>query len=313
MSCITRGIMRWGLIGGLGLAGVTLLVGPERVGAGLAQIRTKAQGVIDQCVDDPVAIRRQLEQLASQYPNRMAEVRGELSEVESQIGEIGQELERDNLVVAMTTEDLTALKGKIALAEAEVESTTRPVFIRFDGVRFDVDEARDEALRIGSIRTNYRDRVAFSQQQLKLLQEQQARLTGILQKLDEDYSTYQTQLYTLDRQIHAIERNERLIELVKEQQQTLESYDRYATVGNVRQLQARLTELTKLQTAQLETLSKNGIRNDYESRASYELQNEKDDETFKQLLDELDSESLPEAAPASTSKSIAMVDPIIIE
>ena len=71
MSCITRGILRWGLIAGLGLAGLTLLVGPQRVGAGLAQLRVKAQNVVDQVVDDPVALRRQLENLADQYPDRI--------------------------------------------------------------------------------------------------------------------------------------------------------------------------------------------------------------------------------------------------
>src|SRR5689334_25055774 len=38
---ITRCILRWGLVSGLALGGVTLLVGPERVSAGLSMIRCK--------------------------------------------------------------------------------------------------------------------------------------------------------------------------------------------------------------------------------------------------------------------------------
>ena len=43
MSCMTRGILRWGLIGGLALGAVTVLVGPDRVAAGLSQLQWEKQ------------------------------------------------------------------------------------------------------------------------------------------------------------------------------------------------------------------------------------------------------------------------------
>ena len=58
MACITRCILRWGLISGLALGGATLLIGPERVGAGFHQLQSKARGVVDQYMDNPTAMRR---------------------------------------------------------------------------------------------------------------------------------------------------------------------------------------------------------------------------------------------------------------
>ena len=49
MSGITRCILRYGVIGALALGGVTLLVGPDRMAAGLSQVRVKAQNVVDSC------------------------------------------------------------------------------------------------------------------------------------------------------------------------------------------------------------------------------------------------------------------------
>src|SRR6185295_17592630 len=60
IMCITRSILRVGLVAALALGGLTLLVGKERVAAGISMVRGKAQAVVDRCVDDPVALRRQL-------------------------------------------------------------------------------------------------------------------------------------------------------------------------------------------------------------------------------------------------------------
>ena len=57
MSSIPRFVLRWGLISALALGGATLLIGPERVAAGLSCVRAKAQSVVDRAVDSPVALR----------------------------------------------------------------------------------------------------------------------------------------------------------------------------------------------------------------------------------------------------------------
>lgn len=311
MSCMTRCIVRYGVIGGLALGGVTLLVGPERVASGLAQVRVKAQNVVDSAMDDPIALRRQLEQLADEYPDRIAEVRGEIAEVDHQLAEFERDVEIAERVVAMTTDDLSELKTLVARAEAEAQSTSRKVAIRYEGVRFNIDEAYNEGRRINNVRGNYEDRLAHDQFQLDFLTEQKARLTEILDKLENEYGTYQSQLWQLDRQIDAVQRNERLIELTERQQATLDSYERFGSVDNLKQLEAKLAEIRAFQTAQLETLEKRGVQFDYEERARYDLETGDlpTEDPFEEII-ELETEEPVE--PAS-DKSIAWLGPKVID
>ncbi len=305
MSCMTRGILRWGLIGGLGLGAVTVLVGPDRVAAGLSQLRVKAQNVIDRAVDDPIALRRQLASLADQYPDRIAEVRGEVAGVQHEINEMSRDSEVSLRVVALTTQDLGELKT--LLTRAREKNCT--VQIRFTGVRFDCEEAMAEARRINQVRISYNDRAIQGEQQLALLHEQKDRLAEILGKLDSEYASFQSQLWQLDRQIDAIERNERLIELIEQQQATLESYDRWGKVGNLKQLEAKLAELRTIQQAQFETLRERGIRDNYQERAAYEFETTDFADPLENYFKELETEE--EADPSADS--VVWLGPIVLE
>jgi hypothetical protein len=320
---LTRCVFRYGLIAGLALGGLTLLVGPERVAAGLGQIRSKAQNAVDRCVDDPVALRHQLEQLAREYPSRIAKVNGEVAQVSHQLARVEEEIDMGTRVVGYATEDLGALKIKIAKAEEAVQTRLAStgagnpqVFIRFKGVRYDLDGAYGEVIRIGNQRHTYQDQVAFNTEQLKMLQEQKVRLEEVMAKLMEDHTAYQAQLWTLDRQIDAIGRNERLIDLLEEQQATLESYDKYTKVGNLDQIHARLAELRTRQEAQIEALRQVGVREDYEKRARFEMEQADVDsaqDILDQIMKDVDDAGQPTEEEKETPRSVAWVDPIIIE
>jgi len=310
MSFITRNILRWGLIGGLALGAACVLFGPAKVKMGLATIRAHAQAVVDSAMDDPMALRRQLERLAEEYPERISEVKGELAEVDHQIGQLEKELAVAERVVAMTTDDLTQLKALVSRAEGEAGART--VSLRFAGVRYDLDEAYAEGRRISAVRTAFQDKQGHGQVQLNFLKEQRGRLSDILGKLEEEYNTYQAQLWQLDREIDAIQRNERLIELTEQQQATLESYERFGHVDNLHQLQAKLAELRTIQQAQLETLEKQGIHRDYEEQARYELQTQDiDDSPFDNVIKRLEEETKSSDEPDESS--IAWNEPVVIE
>lgn len=285
---ITRCILRWGLIGGLALGGATLLVGPERVTAGFAHLQSKAQGVIDDMVDDPVALRRQLEQLAEQYPNRISKVRGELAEVEHQIAQFDRDVEISKRVVAMTTDDLRQLKTLVAQAEGKARNAS----FHFEGVRFNVEQAYTEAGRINHVRKTYQDRLAHDEQQMNFLTQQQQRLNEILENLEEEYAKYQAQLWQLDRQIDAIERNDRLIALMEDQKETLASYDKFEKVGNLRQIESKLAELRRQQEAQMEYLAKQDHHTDYEKIAEAQLDmTNLDDNPFADVFEDVEDEA----------------------
>jgi chromosome segregation ATPase len=291
MACITRCIIRWGLISGLALGGATLLVGPDHVKDGFAHLQNKAQNLVDDFVDDPIALRRQLAELSEQYPNRIAEVRGEVAEVNHQLGQFERDVEIAKRVVAMTTDDLRHLKNLVAQAEAKQASSTRTVAFHFEGVRFNIEQAYTEAGRINHVRNTYKDRLAHDNQQYDFLTEQKDRLTEILETLESEFSTYQAQLWQLDRQIDAIQRNDRLIELTKEQQATISGYSKFEKVGSLRQLEAKLAELRTIQEAQLQQLSKQGIHSDYEKMAEAEIDfMDLDDNPFANIFEDVEDE-----------------------
>ncbi len=311
MISIPRFIIRWGLISGLALGGATLLIGPERVCAGLAHVRAKAQSVVDRAVDDPTALRRQLDELADEYPERIAVVRGEIAEVDAQVGQYDHDNEIAKRVVALTTTDLDELKTLIAKAEGvKAGQNGRAVAVRFGGVKFNLDDAYAEARRISHVRANYQDRVACNEQQMGLLNQQQARLTDIHTTLEDEYGTFQTQMWQLDRQIDAIARNEQLIKMTEQLQETLAGYDRWGEIGNLKQLEAKLAELRTIQEAKLQALAKISAREDYENRARFELENDSAPADKDPFADQKENGTDDEVEPA---KSMAWLPPLVIE
>ena len=308
MTSIPRFVLRWGLISALALGGATLLIGPERVAAGLACVRTKAQSVVDLAIDNPMALRRQLEELAQEYPDRIAVVQGEIAEVGVQIAQYERDSEISGRVVAMSTEDLIELKTLITRAQ-EVEGEGRAVAVRFDGVRFNLNQAYGEAQRINKVRESYGDRQATNRHQLDLLNQQKSRLVEILVRLEDDYNTFETQMWQLDRQIDAIERNDRLIEMTEQMHATLASYEKWGTVGNLKQLEAKLAELRMKQEAQLAYLDRLGTRQDYEKRARYELETDSSPESPFGDVFEQETDTEVEIK----DDSFAFLGPVIVE
>jgi chromosome segregation ATPase len=299
-----------GLISGLALGGLTLLIGPHKVAAGLHQIRVKAQTVIDQVADEPAALRRQLQVMADEYPERIATVRGELAEVSHEIAEFNRDTDVAARVVAMTTDDLVELKTLVTKARYVNNSTGRDTDLRFKGVRFDVDQAFSEGNRINDVRVSYQDRLASNQQQLSFLNEQKGRLVEILDRLESENSEFQTKMWQLDSQIDAIERNDRLIDMTKELQATLDSYDKWGKIGNLKMLESKLAEMKTIQTAQLEAIRQTNIRWDYAKEATRQLDG---NGTTTNYFEELEIEDAEEATFEDSDTIAWLEQPRIVE
>ena len=279
MFSMSRCILRWGLIGAAGLGALAFIVGPDRLAAGFDQARSHVQTLAEDLVEDPVALRRQLAGLAEKYPDRIAEVRAELAEIDRQVSKLEEDKEVARRVVAMTTDDLAGIR--VAVLEAgSTHSETHPVSIRVGGRQVDVDGARQEARRIGAIRATYQDRLATDETQLEFLSTQRDRLGEILTKLEEEHGRYQAKLWQLDRQIDAIARNDRLIEMTKEQQAILADYDKFSEVGSLDQLESKLAELRTIQEAQLQTLATRSGHDDYEADAREALRSDDWDDSI---------------------------------
>jgi len=229
-----------------------------------------ATHVFDDFVDDPVALRRQVQGLADQYPDRITEVRTEIAQIDLQLNQLQHDNEVADRVVALTSDDLEEIR--VAITEANTSSEMgRKVAIRRGSFRVGIDQAKSEARRIAGIRAAYEDRRVGNDQQISLISNQRNRLSEILDQLEAEYGEFEEKLWVLDRQIDAIERNDRLIEMTEEQQALLNDYERLGKVGNLRQLEAKLEELRLTQEAQLQALEKHGVKSDYERRARDEM------------------------------------------
>ncbi len=325
MCCITRGIVRWGLISALALGGATAVLGKERVKSALHHVGDSARSVVDQTIadsDDPMVLRRQLARLAEQYPDRIAEVRSELGEVQRRIASLQEDTRISETVVAMATEDLGELRQLVRLAEAETTTRgdARAVAVRFEGTTFDLDGAYEEAHRINRVRASYDDRLAQNCFQLELLAEQQVALREILERFETEYDTYSTQLVQLEQQIEAMERNERLIELTREQQATLRQFEQLGHAGNLGQIEAKLAEMRTRQQATLEHLRRSSVHDTYEDRARARVHGVESggtvdrDDPFACLERDGGDEDADEEDPAgrSTARTLAFGDRVVI-
>lgn len=266
----SKGLLRWGLLSVAVLGGTTILVGPGRVAGAFDQVRVTVVEAFDGFVDDPVALRRQLQGLADQYPDRIAEVRGEIAEVDGHLRQIKHDTEVANRVIALTSKDLQDIRVAVVEAAAEGEAG-RKVSVRRGSFRVGIDQARSEARRVVTIRSSYEDRLISAKQQSELLDKQRSRLSEILSKLEGEYTSFEEKLWQMDRQIDAIERNDRLIVMTREQQAILSDYEKLGKVGNLRQLEAKLEELRITQEAQLDALDSHGFQESYEQRARDEM------------------------------------------
>ncbi len=271
MGATTRFIVRWGLIGGLALGGVTLLVGPKRVVACFDQLREEASSIVDEMVDDPIALRRQLDELAKQYPKRIADITGEVSKIDHQMGQFERDESIALNVVKLTTDDLDALKELVAIAENEGSVGGTPVSFWFEGVRYDLESAYTKARRIRTVRANYEDRLAADRRQMELMCEQRTRLASILEKIQHEHEQYRSQLWQLDREIDAIERNDHIIAMVERQQQTLSSFDQFGSGNNLDQVRSKLAEIRTVQESTILALTETSGGSDYETRARFAM------------------------------------------
>ena len=201
---ICKTIVRWTLIAGIAVGGVTIIIGPGRVAAAFETIQDQAGNLVDQYIDveEAKSLRTKLHDLAGVYPDRIAEIRGEIARIDSQVNQMAHDADVARRVVAMTENDLERLAGKVR--DAEVGGVRQVSLVKGDaGV--DLEVAYKEGRRIQGIRSTYQERLVADQRQVELLSSQHDRLTTLLEQVEREYSQYQAQVWQLDRQIDSIE------------------------------------------------------------------------------------------------------------
>lgn len=265
--CLVKSLVRVGVIGGLATGALVALAGPERVSALAGQFRSKVVSKIDDSIEDPVLLRAQLRELEAKYPQRISEVRGDLSEVQAQVAQLKRDKAVAQKVVEMAQADLLELKGMLDRAEqARSDSPAAIVQVRFDERPYNLDQAYGRATQINNTLNAYMSRAADADRDLTFLGEQEERLAELVNTLETERAQFQAQVWQLDGQVEMIARNDRLIEIIEKRQKSLERYEKFDAVS-LDQITTRMTKIRAEQEGRLQSLAASGKTQNYESKA----------------------------------------------
>lgn len=263
------------LVGAAATAAMVGIAGKDRARAFFTQTRHSINDRIDASITDPVVLRNHLRDLEAQYPKRIAEVRGDLAELREQMAQLGREMAISDRVVSLADRHYDQLASALEqAAEARVQTASyggdHEIVIVFNDERLPVESARSRMDQIAATRNAYASRSADIQKHMGYLQQQESRLAGLLTKLETERAQFQAQLWDLDRQVDAIARNDRMIEIMQKRQKSIDEQSRYR-VASLDQLRARLGELRAGQESRLEALAGDDARVNYEEQAKLEL------------------------------------------
>jgi len=278
MFCFFKRFLKAGLITGVVLGTVAtatvVIAGPHRAKAVFSQVQGKVMKSIDSKIDDPVALRTQLQEMESEYPKRIAQVRGDLAELNTQIQQLEREQAVSKRVVDLAENDLTSLQGKVdeVTARGELDGN-RLAAVHVDDRVYSLDTAQTRIQQIQNTRIAYANRVNDDEHDLKYLRQQAGRLEGLLSQLEKERAQFRSQIVGLSRQVDAIARNERLIDLLQDRNQTIDECSRYAPVS-LDQLTGHLAEIRSRQEAQLDQLASEQQETSYEDLARMQIDNE---------------------------------------
>lgn len=264
-----KALVRTAVITGLVGGAAVVVAGPERVGCLIHQTRGAINNQIDRAIDDPVALRSQIRTLEQQYPQKIAEVRGDLSELKAQTTQLAQERELSDRVVALADRDFGQMQTLIARAE-NAQADGAVVRVVFNNQPVNLEDAYAKATRMQQVKEAHQSRIADIDRDMGYLGQQEERLTDLLTQLETEHASFQTQLWQLDRQIDAISRNERMISTMEKRQETIDRHSRYRA-DSLEQLNSRFAEIRGKQEARLQALNANRSLTNYEDRARIEL------------------------------------------
>lgn len=284
MFSLAKTLIKTTLIG-ITVIGVTagaalLTAGPNRVGAVIDQTVESVKHVIDERIDDPVALRSRLRELEAQYPERIASLRADHAELKSQILQLERERAISRRVVELADEDLAMLRPALGEASAQAASMSgvnddRLTAVMVESRVWPVRRAQAKVRQVENTRNAHATRAADAEHSLVYLRQQSDRFEEAIGQLESEQAEFRVQLDQLNRQVDSIQRNERLIEMLAERKRTLEECESY-DCASLDQVTGKLGLILDRQAAELDVLSSTADAFDYEDLARDELGRERD-------------------------------------
>jgi DNA repair exonuclease SbcCD ATPase subunit len=259
------------VVGGIGLV-TAAVAGPERTQALAAKLQSNVVESIDRRIDDPTALRAQLRELEKEYPKRVNALRGDLAELREQMRQLEVERSVAMRVVELAEADLGRLENDVAMKLAASSDMHRTASDgRFDQHGTALRQARTRLEQVKQTRFVYGERAADAQRDLGYLAQQAERLEEAVMQLETERAQFRAQLWQIERQVDAIARNERLIDMMKDRQKTLDQVGRFEA-QSLDHLTGRLSQVRSRQEAELEVLGNEQRSVNYEDQARFEVQ-----------------------------------------
>jgi DNA repair ATPase RecN len=260
------------ILTGAAIGGALLIAGPGRTAAVIGQMHGEVMQIIDDNVDDPVALRAQLRDLEAEFPGRISQVREDLSETREQIHQLHREQAICERVVEMARGDLGGLQPLVNEATALRVSSGNPriAVVSWDDRVYSYDRARSQITQMEQTILSYTNRAADATHDLAYLEQQELRLSELLTQLENERAEFQSQILQLSRQVDAIARNERLIEMIEKRKRTIEECSRYDVIS-LDQITSRLASKRAEQEAELDMLANSQRGMDYEEMARVDI------------------------------------------
>ncbi len=273
MFSFVKGLFKttfWGvaILAGIGIAS-TFIIGPHGTHAVIMQAQDSVQSKLDSLMDNPVALRAELERLEAEYPVRIRAVQKDLGELKVEARRLQWERAVSDRVVAMAQDDLGGI-GATAQANTGENNLVRVAGFPVAAVK---TKSRAQVARIQDLIQMHSIRSEDAARDLGYLNKEIGRFQVLLTELETERTQYHGQLEQLNRQVDSIRRNERLLNMLRQRQGLLEKAGRFKA-HSLDQITGRLSGIRSQQEAELELLSNTEIETDYEGRAQVELHQE---------------------------------------
>jgi len=264
-----RSIIKWGVVGGLGIVALVAIVGTTRLKTAFWSVRDHIRTNVDELVDTRVALQHEVEKLKNEYPKRIAEIRVQQRSVHRDIAMCEKQLHESEEVVAIARGDLEVLKSRLDTVDADADGIeSQP--IEFRAERLTRGAALSRAAEAADVASSYEDRAIDLRKERKLLFDEKARLSSERAGLEEEYARFKAEVETIGRDIDSLERKEKLVKLA--QRRRGEREDLFADrASSLNVLKDRLATKKIELEEQLKGLNSFGGANEYETRARLRL------------------------------------------
>ncbi len=269
MGCIGKTVVRGVVITALAGGVLVAVAGPHRAHAMYNQTRGAITHVIDDNIDDPILLRAQVKKLEAQYPGKIAEVRSDLNEVQTQIAQLEREMQIATKVVSLATNDLNVVDSQITQARATQQANPGAIVrISYNNKPVDLEDAYTKRQQIEQTQHLYATRAQDLSVDLGYLNDQESQLSDLHERLVSEQSEFQAKLFQLDAQIDTIARNDRLIDMMEDRQETIDAHSRFQA-NSLDQLNGRLSNIRTEQRARLEAIANKDNSKSYIEEAQF--------------------------------------------